>query len=87
MEHPSRRTFLAVSGASVAAAGLASLPTQLAQAAELPVDPGKIGAAPLMACVDDLAKGQVTVVHGGTELTITDHDLARTIARLSKSQA
>ena len=87
MENPSRRTFLAVSGASMAAAGLASLPTQLAQAVELPVDPGKIGAAPLMACVDDLAKGQVTVVHGGTELTITDHDLARTIARLSKSQA
>jgi hypothetical protein len=40
-----------------------------------------------MACVDDLAKGQIIVVHGGTELRITDHDLARKIARLSMSEA
>jgi TAT (twin-arginine translocation) pathway signal sequence len=85
VEHPNRRTFLAVSGAGVAAAGLASLPLQLAQAAEPPLDPKSIGDDLLLACVDDLATGQITVVHGGSELTITDHDLARKIARLSKT--
>lgn len=87
MEHPSRRTFLAVSGAGLAAAGLATLPSQLASAAELPVDPDTVGDGLLLACVDDLAAGQITVVRGGTELTITDHDLARKIARLSRTEA
>ena len=87
MEHPSRRRFLAVSGGGIAAAGLASVVPQLASAAELPVDPAAIGEEPLMACVDDLAKGQVTLVHGGNELTVTDHDLARKIARLSSTEA
>jgi hypothetical protein len=87
MEHPSRRTFLAVSGAGIAAAGLATLPSQLASAAEPPVDPNTMGDDLLLACVDDLSSGQVTVVRGGTELSITDHDLARKIARLSGTEA
>ncbi len=83
MEPPSRRRFLAVSGAGIAAAGLASVVPATASAAELPVDPAAVGDEPLMACVEDLAHGLVTVVHGGSELTVTDHDLARKIARLS----
>jgi hypothetical protein len=87
MQHPNRRQFLAVSGAGLAAAGLASVPTTLAQASERPVDPAMIGDEPLLAVVDDVTAGQVTVVHGGTESTITDHDLARKIARLSRTEA
>lgn len=87
MQHPNRRQFLAVSGAGLAAAGLATLPSQLASAAELPVDPDTMGDGLLLACVDDLTSGQVTLVHGGTEVTVTDHQLARKIARLSTTEA
>ena len=84
---PSRRRFLAVSGAGVAAAGLVSVVPGTASAAEAPVDPKAVGDAPLLAVVDDLKKGRVTLVHGGTEQTVTDHDLARRIARLSTKGA
>ena len=84
---PSRRRFLAVSGAGVAAAGLVSVVPGTASAAEAPVDPKAVGDAPLLAVVDDLEKGRVTLVHGGSEQTVTDHDLARRIARLSTKGA
>jgi hypothetical protein len=95
MENTNRRTFLAISGAGVAAIGVAAVPTGLAGAAvttserthEPPVDLKEMGDELLLAAVTDLGRGEVTVVHGGVETVLTDHDLARKIARLSRTEA
>lgn len=93
MEPTNRRTFLAISGAGVAAVGVAALSPQMAGAAqsdavttEPEVDPVTIGDEPLLVSVEDLAAGSVAVVHGGRETTVIDHQLARKIARLARKE-
>jgi alanine dehydrogenase len=53
-------------------------------AGEQPVDLNAAGDGLLLASVNDVSKGEVTVISGGAEVTVVDHDLARRIARLAK---
>jgi hypothetical protein len=39
----------------------------------------------LLACVNDHERGEVTVINGDAEITVTDHALARHIARIAGS--
>lgn len=93
MEPTNRRRFLAISGAGVAAVGVAALSPQMAGAAQLDantaepaVDPATMGDEPLLVFVEDLAAGSVAVVHGSRETVVVDHQLARTIARLARTE-
>lgn len=95
MNRSSRRHFLAVTGAGAAAAGAASvLPSPLAtaqQRSETMID-AETGGVPLadavlMACVTDVAAGEVTVIHGAEEVTVTDPALAERIAWATRTGA
>ena len=94
MNKSSRRYFLAVTGAGAAAAGAATLlPSSpaSAQRVESMID-AEAGGVPLadavlMACVTDAAAGEVTVIHGAEEITLTDPALAQRIALLSRKGA
>ena len=41
----------------------------------------------MIASVDDLASGTVSVMHGEREFTVTDHELARRIAQIARAEA
>jgi hypothetical protein len=93
MDNPTRRAFLTYTGAGVAAVGVAAVSPAMASASEAavdrlageqPVDLNAAGDELLLASVNDLSKGEVTVISGGAEVTVVDHDLARRIARLAK---
>lgn len=95
MNKSSRRHFLAVTGAGAAAAGAAAvLPSSLATAQQrgdslIDAETGGVplSDAVLMACVTDAAAGEVTVINGAEELTVTDPGLAHRIATLSRKGA
>jgi hypothetical protein len=99
MNRSSRRHFLAVTGAGAAAAGAATvLPSALGGAqhsAAQQIDQTDFDAgagAPLsetmlMACVTDASAGEVTVINGAHEITVSDPNLARRIAQLSRKEA
>jgi Rieske Fe-S protein len=96
MDQPTRRAFLAYTGAGVAAIGVAAVSPAVASASEAaadrlapeqPIEDNSVNDEPLLASVNDLSKGEVTVISGGTEVTVVDHDLARRIARLSAKGA
>lgn len=95
MNKSSRRHFLAVTGAGAAAAGAAAvLPASLAtaqQRSDTMID-AEAGGAPLadavlMALVTDQVTGEVTVINGADEITLTDLPLAGRIAQLSRKGA
>lgn len=95
MNTSSRRHFLAVTGAGAAAVGAATvLPSSLAgaqQRADQEVNEADFDAGAgvsladtvLMACVTDVSAGEVTVINGDAEITLTDPALAQRIAQLS----
>ena len=95
MNKSSRRRFLAVTGAGAVAAGAATvLPASLAGAQQRAGQEineadfhGGAGASlsdpVLMACVTDVASGEVTVINGEHEIAVTDSALAQRIAQLS----
>ncbi len=96
MTQPSRRQFLAVSGAGAVAVGAATIvPASLAAAAEAPgqdldsehgVD-ALLDDSPMIVSVDDLASGQLSIMHGDREFSVTDHALAQRIAHIARSEA
>lgn len=81
MNDPTRRGFLAVSrvgAAAVAAAALA--PT--AEASVVPAaDLASSGDGPLVAYVDDVKSGRITLVAGDSRAVVTDRALATSLAR------
>jgi hypothetical protein len=90
MSETSRRRFLAVSGASAVAFGVAAaVPASLASAsmtsnaAEPSYAEGLLGAEPMIVSVDDLSTGQISVMHGDREFVTSDPELARRIAQLA----
>ena len=96
MNESSRRQFLAVSGASAVAVGAATVvPGAVANAAQSVRDgievehgpDGLLDEGPMIASVDDLAAGTVSVMHGEREFTVTDHELARRIAQIARAEA
>jgi hypothetical protein len=99
MTTSSRRHFLAITGAGAAAVGAATLlPASLAGAqpqAESMInatdfDSGagtSLSDTVLLACVHDAATGELTVINGSDEITLTDPALARRIAQLSRKGA
>ena len=90
MNSPTRRNFIKTAGVGAAAVGAAALvpaaaatstegakaPTVAAPALDLPA--GASGA--MVAYVHDVAKGEVSVMVEGREVTITDHHLVATLA-------
>ena len=98
MDTPSRRSFLAVTGATAAAIGAAAILPGSAAEAQTPAGHNDLSAAEsaaggplastsLVACVTDLERGEVTVVTDDDEIAVTDPGLARLIARISRSGA
>ena len=98
MDTPSRRSFLAVTGATAAAIGAAAILPASAAEAETPAGEDALSAAEsaaggplagtlLMACVTDLQRGEVTVITDDDEITVTDPGLAGLIASISRSGA
>jgi hypothetical protein len=99
MNKSSRRHFLAVTGAGVAAAGATTvLPSAFATAQHStaqPIDQSDFDTAAgaplsdttLMACVTDASAGEITVINGGHEITVSDPSLAQRIAQLSEKEA
>lgn len=98
MNKSSRRHFLAVTGAGAAAAGTAALlPASLAgaqqvdgQINEADFDPQagtSLEDAVLIALVTDVSTGELVVINGADELTITDPALTHRIAQLSTKGA
>lgn len=80
MSHPSRRSFLAVTGAgAVTTAAVTASPT--AGAATSSARPG---AQPLVAHVRDAAAGTVVLYVGATEVVVQDHDLVRRLTRAAR---
>ena len=90
MNETSRRRFLAATGAGAVAVGTASVvPGTLANAAEAPGSldhDGVAGDASIIVSMDDPASGQLTLMRGERELTVTDHELAARLARLAGSE-
>jgi hypothetical protein len=99
MSKSSRRHFLTVTGAGAAAVGAAAvIPTSLASAQHRPApevnsadfDSGAgapLSETMLMACVSDVSAGEVIVIKGENEITLTDQALAQRIAQLSRKGA
>ena len=96
MNESSRRQFLAVSGASAVAVGAAAVvPVSMAGGAQSAGDgidvehgpDGLLEEGPMIASVEDLASGTVSVMHGEREYIVTDHELARRIARIARAEA
>ena len=92
MTQPSRRRFLALTGASAAALSAAAVvPNAMAAGAEaaVPLSADELDAVsgPLVAYVEDPGTGEVTVMVGEHEVTVVDHDLAAKIVRLGRTEA
>ncbi len=98
MTTSSRRHFLAVTGAGAAAAGAAALlPASMAggRHSDATLDQSDFDAragtslddAVLMAVVTDRSAGELVVLNGADEVTVTDPALARQLAQLSRKGA
>ncbi len=84
MIDPTRRGFLAVSGvgaAAVAAAALAPSAEAIESAASAPSSDLGSTDGPLVAYVDDVASGRITLVAGDSRAVVTDRALATSLAR------
>lgn len=86
MNSANRRGFLKIAGAGAAAAGAATLtaaPASAARAGGPAVQAGGLPATAsgsMVAYIDDVANGELSVMIQGREITVTDHDL---VARLA----
>ncbi len=92
MTQPSRREILAASAAGAAAVSVTTLGGGLltagsAAAATPPVEAGTGLAGPVIAEVRDVARGEIIVMAGESEVTVTDVALAARIARLARGEA
>ena len=92
MNQPTRRRFLAMTGAGAAAISAAAVaPGALASTRDTAGqqhgdDLGSVE-GPIVAYVDDLSAGEVTVMVGEHEISVVDHDLAARIARHGRTEA
>jgi hypothetical protein len=83
MSKSSRRTFLIMSGAGVAAAGVAAaMPAGAATPKPLTTPDD---AAPLVAHISDPGSGDVTLMVDDREVVVHDHDLVARLTRAAKS--
>lgn len=98
MNTSSRRHFLAVTGAGAAAAGAAALlPASLAEAQQIDGKPddadfeaqagSSLNDTVLIAVVTDVSAGELVVMNGPDEITLTDQALTQRIAQLSRKGA
>ncbi len=92
MSDSTRRGFLAMTGAGAAAVGAAAVvPNAFAGSRNDTVDQQTADASavdgPLVAYVNDLRTGEVSVMVGENEVTVVDKDLVARIARISGAEA
>jgi hypothetical protein len=86
MEDVSRRNLIKGAGVGVAAAGAAVAlgPLTRADAATDKAEPVAFD-QPVIARVRDLTNGEVEIFTGNREVSVTDRDLARRIAKAARS--
>jgi hypothetical protein len=91
MTQPSRREFLAASAAGAAAVSVTTLGGGLLSAgpaaATPPVEAGAQAGGPVIAEVRDVAKGEIIVMAGESEVMVTDVALAARLAHLARAEA
>ncbi len=93
MTDSTRRGFLVMTGAGAAAVGAAAVVpgafasdrNDSAVSADEQAAQGPAVEGPLIAYVNDVSTGEVSVMVGDQEVTVVDRDLAAKIARLSRA--
>ena len=83
----SRRNMLRASAGAAIAVPMAALGSSVATAAERPAQvPDSFGdvAGPVMFCVHDAQRGEVSILHGTTEVIVQDRQL---VARILSAAA
>jgi len=83
MSKSSRRTFLVMSGASAAAAGVAAAMPASAATPKPVTTPD--GAEPLVAHISDPSTGELTLLVGEREVVVHDADLVGRITRAASN--
>ncbi len=91
MSDSTRRGFLAMTGAGAAAVGAAAVVPNAFAGSRNDTDQQTADASavdgPLVAYVNDLRTGEVSVMVGEHEVTVVDKDLVARIARISGAEA
>jgi hypothetical protein len=85
MEESTRRGFLIMAGvgAAAATAGAVVATTATTTAAPAPADADTPAAGALVAYVEDVRTGRVSVMAGETEVVVSDPDLVARLARVA----
>ncbi len=86
MTSPTRRTFVAATGAGAATAALSLAAPAYADDSDANRSGGSPGNGPLVAYVADLSAGRVVVVRGDRRTEVTDRRLAARLAAAAGGQ-
>lgn len=81
---PSRRHFLALAGAGAATAGVAAATAAIPAAGAAPVTLPADASGGLVAHVNDVATGEVSLLVGDDEVVVHDRELVARLARASR---
>jgi len=85
MSNTSRRLFLAAAGSSAAAAAaVAAAPGALASPSEPRTGDSPPDGEPLVAYIDDVTTGRVSILFGEHEVVVQDADLVRRLTRAAR---
>jgi len=85
MSNTSRRIFLAAAGSSAAAAAaVAAAPGALAAPSDHRPDDSTPDGEPLVAYIDDVTTGRVSILFGEDEVVVQDADLVRRLTRAAR---
>ena len=85
MSNPTRRTLLAAAGTgAAAAAALATAPGALAAPDHRLPDAAEPDGEPLVAYIDDVASGRLSILFGEEEVVVQDADLVRRLTRAAR---
>ena len=85
MSNTSRRIFLAAAGSgAAAAAAIAASPGALAAPTTSRPDAAEPDGEPLVAYIDDVTSGRVSILFGEDEVVVQDADLVRRLTRAAR---
>jgi hypothetical protein len=85
MSNPTRRTLLAAAGTgAAAAAAIATAPGAFAAPDHSRPDAAEPDGEPLVAYIDDVASGRLSILFGEEEVVVQDADLVRRLTRAAR---